>query len=314
MKCHIKHGRPRRQKRSYRQKEKLPKLLVEKWKRTPKKLKKKMNSRTNYFDKLFKSIPDAISNKNYNFLRFKQIFLKNYNDRWRNVLVYDILLHEYMDLNPPKFLYNNVVDIYINILIHENNMSAYTLVTQEGNQFFYNVKNRFINIPFELYEFIIMPIIYGQHFTIVFLNTKLKEFSYLDPLNKNMDMTDTNMLFHVFQTKKDTKAWTIRTIIHDKQPDFYNCGVLICQYVECFLKKTEMEGLLCPNEYRQIMKEKLLQNSEDMTNVCLHCGGQIDTFDDKCAKCCRYVCSECFNYHYQNVKTEWCEFCSSQLP
>lgn len=88
----------------------------------------------------------------------------------------------------------------------------------------------------------------------------------------------------------DTREWTVKTCIYDKQPDFYNCGVLICQYAECFLKKKNLEGLLCPDEFRHIMKEKLLLYSDNMMNVCLHCGGEIDTFDDKCAKCSRYIC------------------------
>lgn len=83
-------------------------------------------------------------------------------------------------------------------------MSAYTLLTQEGIQLFHNVKNTFINIFFGSYDFIIIIIIYGHHFTIVFLNTKLKQFTYLDPLKNNtVDMTDTDKLFKVFP-----KKWT----------------------------------------------------------------------------------------------------------
>ena len=58
-----------------------------------------------------------------------------------------------------------------------------------------------------------------------------------------------------------------------------------------------------PKAYREYLKTYLLENSEDMTNVCLYCGWNSDRhrcrLNDECvewvscSRCCRWIAINC---------------------
>lgn len=301
----ISSGSPIRRKR--KKTSKLPPLLEDKWKRTPKKVKRNKNTAMLYSEKVLRRIPKSIEGKAYHFLNFKHIFEKNYGSQLKSIHCFEILLNEYLNLNPPNELYNNVVDIYINVLISECKLAAYSLTTEEGRLYFYSSQRTNIEITLEKYDRIIVPIHYRSHFTVVFLDVTNKEFSFIDPLEGTS--RDTNKLFSIFKEKTGIEGWKVKNYLHDKQTDSYSCGVHILQFSECFLKNKDMVNLEEPDIYRECVKSKLLNCTLDMKDICLHCGGKINTFEIKCRQCSRYVCTGCLEYYYKNIKSEECIFC-----
>lgn len=263
-----------------------------------------MNSRTLYYEKLFKSQP--ISSKgNYHLFRYKHIYEKNYENNMKNIFYYEILLHAYLTMNPPNVLYNSLVDIYINILIYESKKPIYSVSTEVGKYYFHDDKN--ISIPINNFGIIIIPILYSNHFTIVFLDTYKKNFSYINPFTETKK--ESNIMFNIFKKKTASEGWTLKTIHHDRQLDGYNCGVHISQFAECYINSSSMKNLESPDDYRIKMKNKFVKYSEDMTNLCLQCGGNIDILSTKCFKCCRYICNGCYIFYYKNAQIISCNFC-----
>lgn len=57
-----------------------------------------------------------------------------------------------------------------------------------------------------------------------------------------------------------------------KQTDGYNCGFFIIYYAFSTMNKIHFDPKFDPMTYRNFLKNYLLKNSEDMTNVCLYCG------------------------------------------
>lgn len=159
------------------------------------------------------------------------------------------------------------------------------------------------------FQIIIIPILDANHFTIAFLNTRKKEFSYINPFTETKE--ESNLIFNVFKKKTASEGWTLKAISHDRQLDGYNCGVHICQFSECYITNTTMTNLESPDDYRLKMKNKFVKFSENMNNVCLQCGGNIAVLSNKCFKCCRYICNGCFMFYYKNIPFKSCMFCTN---
>lgn len=55
------------------------------------------------------------------------------------------------------------------------------------------------------------------------------------------------------------------------QYDGHNCGIFVIYYVFTIVSKSHFDKEFNPTEYRNYLKRYLLENSEDMTEICLYC-------------------------------------------
>ena len=83
------------------------------------------------------------------------------------------------------------------------------------------------------------------------------------------------------------------------QSDGWNCGVFIIYYAFTIMTETSFDVDFNPTAYRTYLKKYLLQNSDNMYDVCLFCG----RFSNKhrcqedesavnwvsCSRCCRWI-------------------------
>ncbi|KAI8121094.1 hypothetical protein CVS40_7795 [Lucilia cuprina] len=117
---------------------------------------------------------------------YKHIFASIYKAP-RPFQVNSILLHEFESLNPGRQLFNNVVDIYIHILLYELNMTNAEVCTCEEGEavFFKDFEDNYQHL-FDVAnkKFIIIPILHKNHFTFLFANCYNKCVDYIDPLGR----------------------------------------------------------------------------------------------------------------------------------
>lgn len=147
----------------------------------------------------------------------------------------------------------------------------------------------------ERYQHIFIPIHEPQHFTLVYVNTQEKSFSYLNPLGE--DIVDVNRFFKIFKEKTNVVDYNIKPMQHASQ-------------TEAILAEKGLENLENPNEYRRKIKSKLIRYSDDMDYVCLHCG-LVCCIGNVCSSCGLPSCDNCFTYHYRNnLNFDKCKFCS----
>lgn len=68
------------------------------------------------------------------------------------------------------------------------------------------------------------------------------------------------------------ESWNAVTVPHALQDDLYNCGIYILQFAECVVNKQSVESIQNPNEFRKYLTRYLLEQSSDVTQLCLYCG------------------------------------------
>lgn len=291
---------------SKQNKRKIIKLEEETWMRTPKKSKAKMNPTLAYENicNKFKLLPRSLKDKRYIIFSYRNLYK---NRQVSYPLTID--LSEFNSLNPKQCLYNNIVDIYINILITQSEKSAYALSTEEGKNLFYS--ENYIDIPIDQFCHIFVPIIHNNHYTLVYLDIKKKVFYFFDSLKK----INSNDMFEKFEKYINDKTWKNYNIEYDGQNDCFNCGVFICQYVEALLQENSPTNLRNPNIYRIDIKNKLEEYADDMKEICIHCGDVASTSKNVCTECSRPSCVGCTQFYYkeQNFSIEQkCIFCKSK--
>ncbi|XP_062378049.1 uncharacterized protein LOC134067038 [Sardina pilchardus] len=76
--------------------------------------------------------------------------------------------------------------------------------------------------------------------------------------------------------------WTCTTVTHPLQRDATSCGVFALKFAEHILSDTPMQFSANKekvDEMRKEIAESILSHSDDLSNLCHHCG-EAETFDD----------------------------------
>uniref|UniRef100_A0A1A9UDP1 Ubiquitin-like protease family profile domain-containing protein n=1 Tax=Glossina austeni TaxID=7395 RepID=A0A1A9UDP1_GLOAU len=302
-------------------KSKQEELLEEKWRRTPKKVKQNFNNKLRLTQKIFKKYNcESFPNLKRN-MRDKQFIIGKYNNMfsklWSDSSKFWPFLEliEFQSLDERKEIYNSVVEIYIHILIWESkrqNVACFSCL--EGHQLFYEnspeCKSKLKNALTECNQ-IIIPILHSNHFTLAFINVVEKEFIYIDPFGENEKSVRT--FFFIFRDiLEDSTIWLCKKVDHYIQVDSFNCGVHICQFVQALFQSADLTKVESPSEYRKIMKQKLMDFTDNLENICLHCGGICNDDSVKCEDCGRSIDNSCRSYHYNNSNEIRCALCQSR--
>lgn len=302
-------------------------LAEESWKRTPKKKKEKININITHGEKILKqqhgnqikfsdekspyekkiefssnNMPVKIKNKTFVIGNYDHIYKYVYS-KPTPFQTGSLHLHEFESLNADTWLFNNVVDIYIHIIIYMNEIKNIgACLCQEGRELLYGSKEINIHniIDVKSINTFIIPILNAQHYTFVFINFSKKTINYIDPMpgKKYMTLIKTKIFKMLSNAFSPLENWGYEDIDHIYQTDSFNCGVLVCSFIEALLKNEPLTTVVSPNEYREIMKQNFLKYSVDMTDKCLHCEGGRNIPMNKCSKCGRSIDSGCLKEHY----------------
>ncbi|KAF0687992.1 ULP PROTEASE domain-containing protein, partial [Aphis craccivora] len=182
-------------------------------------------------------------------------------------------------------------------------------------------------ITFNQNSMVILPWLIGRHWIIVFINVNTKECYIMDPISP-YDTESRESKDHFNKVFKILKSDVIYGDgIHEcpsltqilcpfenvsKQNDAFNCGVYIIYYAFKFMNNSKFSLEFDPNTYREYLKTYLLENSEDMTNICLsYCNWHSDRhhcpLDDEyvewvsCSRCCRWIAINCIPKEYRLI-------------
>lgn len=265
------------------------------------------------------SLPRNVVEYRYILLRFKNVQEKL---NIKRISPPTIDLQEFKTLNGHTRLYENIIDLYIQILLLNSDKKCYAFSCEEGANIFIEKKTH-INYASILQQFtyIFIPVFKPGHFTLVYVDTEMKTFSYLNSLGESQAKIES--FFKTFKNFTKLEDYTISRLQHSLQTDDVNCGVFVCQYVAGFLNNEDLTKLKAPSLYRKDMKEAFLKNSDDMTEVCLHCG--IDCNENVCSCCSRPSCNGCCHFYFkhyfkrhlkrnfENENFDKCLFCFAKI-
>lgn len=86
-------------------------------------------------------------------------------------------LNELESLNAGKNIFNNVVEIYLHIIIFELKIDKIEITIYEEGTVLFHLKTLNLKyiVKMKKLNYIIIPILYCEHFTVVFINMISKE-------------------------------------------------------------------------------------------------------------------------------------------
>lgn len=227
-----------------------------------------------------------------------------------------------------RYLSNFLVDYYLALLTNGKE-EFQALLTYIGQSIMISNENHMaVNIPC---KFCIMPILTTNaneklnHYVLVILNTYEIFFIFLDPGGCGDTLTKT--YFKKFCEFLDTQTelgnkedWTVqKNLKYDTQSDSYNCGAYILHYAEEFISQGNFknEEIFNANEYRDYLKKKILETSQDMTNRCQICGWHENDTTNKryvgwtqCDLCDRWAHNFCLQKQIQRKDDYICSHCA----
>jgi hypothetical protein len=173
-------------------------------------------------------------------------------------------------------------------------------------------------ITFPTNSMVILPWLFNNsHWIVVFINFNTRECYIMDPnIPYDIDSRKSKICFNqllkalksnvIYGVEKNCPSVThiacpLKNI--PKQKDTFNCGVFIVYYAFTIMNGSNFNSEFDPNMYRKYLKSHLLENSEDMTNICLYCSSDTNKHrphpDDEgvdwvsCSLCCRWMAINC---------------------
>jgi len=157
----------------------------------------------------------------------------------------------------------------------------------------------------------------GNHWIVAIVDFSTNQCMIMDPMkpvdidnrineNRFKDLCKGMKNNCVYGDKKDFPLLNLISCPKENIPvqtDGYNCGVFVIYYVFTIISKSQFDPDFNPTEYRIYLKKYLLENSEDITNVCLYCnslsnrhrceGNQSVVEWVSCTRCCRWIAINC---------------------
>jgi len=215
------------------------------------------------------------------------------SDNTSNIMS-DLYFSEFNVLSGKNWLSNFIIDIcllsYAKNLRLENThiLSCNDVTCLLGKREVGEVHNK---ITFNENSMVILPWLFGVHWIVVFINFNTRNRYIMDPM-RPYDIehrTPKDRFNRVFKMLKSdviygdgTHQCPLLTQIScpfenvPKQNYEFNCGVYIIYYAFKFMDNSKFSLEFDPNTYREYLKAYLLENSEDMTNICLYCSWNSD--------------------------------------
>lgn len=240
----------------------------------------------------------------------------------------ELTIIDFMCLYGNQWISNFVIDLCLAIHAKNNHIDVRILYCNKVEELISNteVHETLVNkLNFKKNCKVIMPWnINNSHWIIVFLDFKLKECVIMDPLNPTINHYNSEIINreYVLRFQRVGKALKKHCFYDDgpipdlawvqcknsnvpTQLDSFNCGVYIIYYAMTMMDNTEFCFNFNPNTYRDYLKCVLLENSGDMTNICLYCQRHENKHKGKliewvsCTSCFRWVAIDCISIEYR---------------
>lgn len=236
-----------------------------------------------------------------------------------------LTIEDYALLNGEQYLSNVLLDHCIQLLYNQKSLdNSYVknfliLPSKTSELMLYHPddlsKDFFMALPDFTKKVIVIPILRHQHFTLLVVNMLQFTYSYLDPLrgSHNSEIIFTKFqkflkLYNSFrQISLTTYGFQKSNINQCYQKDSFNCGIYVIFYVNSLLSGTALDEEIKPNEYRVFLQTLLIRSSENMTNLCIECAGNLGEKFLKCVVCLRGTHVLCLKEKWPKPNT--CHLC-----
>ncbi|XP_076873239.1 uncharacterized protein LOC143523013 isoform X2 [Brachyhypopomus gauderio] len=184
-------------------------------------------------------------------------------------------------LRPDQEIESEVINAYLAVLVknyNSHNTSRAAMIDTYAMTAVWMKKFSRIKIDPKDYKIIVGVVNEHQHWMLTVLYPHEQKCLFLDPLGESEGKIKRCLeATRAFMRKKgcNVSKWTCSTLPHARQQDGTSCGVLALNFAECILKEmavntqTTQEAV---NELRLGIAMTLLQESDNLSNLCHYCG------------------------------------------
>ncbi|KAL6491393.1 hypothetical protein MHYP_G00017380 [Metynnis hypsauchen] len=192
-------------------------------------------------------------------------------------------------LAPGKELESEVINAYIFTRVRKHNQEnedkAYMIDSFAMTKLWQGSYQILRKCDASQYKVLLGVINEHHHWTIAVIYPSQKRTVFLDPMGESQTKVNKCLeTTRAFMRNKGCKVsrWTCDIIPHPVQRDVTSCGVFVCKFTEKILQDQPTTFLNTDKAVNLIRKEMamtLLQESEDLTDLCHFCGEEINPSD-----------------------------------
>ena len=194
----------------------------------------------------------------------------------------NLLSNNIKTLIPPRWLDDNVIDAYMNLIERRSYRTGYPSVYRHDTHFFTTYgdldPNHLPNATRKTnilgYDLLFFPLhVNESHWAFVYADTKTYTLYYMDSMFNPLSRTNALKMVQTYlfletarlQGEKEARYFKIRLVPDvPQQTNGYDCGVFLCQYAESISRRMHPSFTqddmpsLCRNMVWEIMKGRLL--------------------------------------------------------
>ncbi|KAL6455441.1 hypothetical protein MHYP_G00361070 [Metynnis hypsauchen] len=231
-------------------------------------------------------------------------------------------------LAPGKELESEVINAYIFTRVRKHNQEnedkAYMIDSFAMTKLWQGSYQILRKCDASQYKVLLGVINEHHHWTIAVIYPSQKRTVFLDPMGESQTKVNKCLeTTRAFMRNKGCKVsrWTCDIVPHPVQREVTSCGVFVCKFAEKILQDQPITFLNTDKAVHLIRKEMamtLLQESEDLTDLCHFCGEEINPSDQvfppewiACDGCGRWFHQSCVG-NPQAEEDFYCSACAAK--
>ncbi|XP_059926400.1 uncharacterized protein LOC132471262 isoform X1 [Gadus macrocephalus] len=194
---------------------------------------------------------------------------------------------------------SEVMNAYMQLLVRDFNVKstdrAMAIDTFEMSNI-WKRKQPKVKLDPHMYKYILGIINENHHWKLTVMIPSQKKALLLDPLGESStDINRCKDVTRAFMRLRgiNVSRWGCDTVPHPRQTDSTSCGPFVLKFAECILKgenckfNTSRKGV---GEMRRAIATALLENTDDLTEVCHQCGQTDNPETDEDVQWVRHFC------------------------
>ncbi|XP_046716388.1 uncharacterized protein LOC124393091 [Silurus meridionalis] len=205
----------------------------------------------------------------------------------------------FADINkttPNNELESEVINAYIFLLLRRFNAQPKELAFQIDSFEMrnWNGKKSKLKVHPTMYKYLIGIVNDHHHWTVVVMLPSQRRALFSDPLGESSaKLKQCQDVTRAFMRQKgcNFSRWSCDTLPHPKQQDGTSCGILALKFAEFVLREEPIVLINTKEGVEDLRKEiavTLLQNSDDLSQLCHVCGEKSGNNNWIACDCCNW--------------------------
>ncbi|XP_050984251.1 sentrin-specific protease 2-like [Labeo rohita] len=209
-------------------------------------------------------------------------------------------------LKPGEKLESEVINAYLTCLVRNFSGRAFVLDSFQATNIWKRKANSMKRVNPKTYDVLVGSVNENDHWTLLMIYPKERRILYLNSFGESRaKLLHSKKVVSDFMASRvtPTAEWQCQALPHSIQKDGTSCGVFVCKFAEAVLNGGSLE-FQCTDADIAVMRQNiglcLLQQTDDLSDLCLSCGDKYPQTQDNTDSWIE--CESCYGwYHWKCV-------------